>query len=88
MRFLAFIMLFGLGFVVYHLDNQIELLRNKVYDLEHKSSKIVNEPVVVPVKPHPETHDEIVDRVRSEAAKRRQEYCNNHPNLAVRIGCN
>jgi hypothetical protein len=35
-----------------------------------------------------ETHDEMVERVHREAAQRRLEYCNNHPNLAVRIGCN
>jgi hypothetical protein len=89
--FLVAFVLFGLGFVVYHQINQLDLMRDRVDDLEQDFerqavSPPVKKPVVIP-STHIETHDEKVDRLRRESAQRRKEYCDSHPNLSIRIGC-
>jgi hypothetical protein len=91
------ILLFGLGFVVMHQDNQLDQLRNRIQDLERSSRAEVPKSRASqerrwgsfdsPESAKPETHDEKVERVRRESAQRRKAYCDSHPNLAVRIGC-
>jgi hypothetical protein len=34
-----------------------------------------------------ETHDETVDRIHRESAQRRKDYCDSHPFLSFRVGC-
>jgi hypothetical protein len=96
MKALAWLAFFGLAFVAYHEDDKIERLSNRIYDVEHRD-------IDPPVKPkqakpsetheelierkHNETHEELIERKRSESERRRKEYCDSHPNLAVRIGC-
>ncbi len=79
-------MIVGLGFVVMHLDNQLDVLRDKVAYLDRHRVE-APKGVAPPVQSKAETHDEMVARVRADAARRRREYCDSHPNLTVRIGC-
>jgi hypothetical protein len=87
--FLTSFIFLSLGFVIYHQDNQLDLLRNRIGTLErHDELKIVSaaKPAKMPVA-KVEEHDEKVERLRHEAMQRKKDYCNAHPNLAIRIGC-
>jgi hypothetical protein len=54
----------------------------------HHRHVLKREYVPAPLEaPAPETHDEKVERVHRESAQRRKAYCDSHPNLAIRIGC-
>ncbi len=79
-------MIVGLGFVVMHLDNQLDVLRDKVAYLDRPRAE-VPKVVAPPVQSKAETHDEMVERIRRESLRRRKEYCDSHPNLTIRIGC-
>ena len=95
MKALVFVAFFGLIFIAFHEDNQIDLLRDRIYDLERATRAPVEVRGQRPAgnnngaqsRPQPETHDERVERAHREVAQRRREYCDNHPNLTVRIGC-
>jgi len=57
---------------------------------KHHRHVVKREYVPVPEPPAPaktETHDELVARVHRESAQRRKDYCDSHPNLSLRIGC-
>jgi hypothetical protein len=78
MRWLAVILLLGLTACSGEFD-WTQHRRHHRMRVEH-----IPEPVA-PEKT--ETHDEMVDRVHRESMQRRKEYCDRHPNLSVRIGC-
>ena len=44
-------------------------------------------PAAVEVPSAPETHDQLVARKRAEANQRRHDWCDAHPGLTVRTGC-
>ncbi len=86
MKTLVVCMVVGLGFVVMHLDNQLDVLRDKVAYLDRPRVE-APKAVAPPAQRRAETHDEMLERVRTEAMRRREDYCKTHPNLMVRIGC-
>jgi hypothetical protein len=53
----------------------------------HARPQPTAEAVVPTEKPRAETHDELVARIHRESMQRRKDYCDSHPNLSVRIGC-
>jgi hypothetical protein len=87
MKTLAVFLFASLGFVLIHEDNQLDLLRDKVAYLEHHQVGQDAKPINPAPASRAETHDEVVERARSESMRRRKEYCDSHPNLTVRIGC-